>query len=225
MACNPLSFTRVLGISKVTRRLMFVLGLQSFGEGRITQDINQLFLGQHLGWLPTQVALFQSIYGMGIILGGKYVKQSLETLGSVGHTSMSNASNTLGYLVRAQFESLLGQYAGLLVCLPGGRKRDAVEAIITDQSLANSDMGKGQIAAALSNFRSLATIFGPPMAATTYNWGNARGVAGAPFYQIALLYALAELVHRSMSRAELGLDGDEEKRAPSEASTEQPKEA
>lgn len=129
-----------------------------------------------------QVAAFQSIYGMGIVLGGMFVKTSLQKLacrprcghpiwrptptdalrhaptqrsisvatvseadhlhtaghppplththshhhhatslrrsplrarplqGAMGHTTMSNASTALGYLVRAQWETLMGQY-------------------------------------------------------------------------------------------------------------------
>ena len=90
--------------------------------------------------------------------------------------------------------------------LPGGRKRDAVEAIVTDVSLANSDMGKGQIAAALSNFKSLATIFGPSLAGYMYSFGFRNGISGAPFYQIALFYVIADLLFRSLSKKEMGID-------------------
>ena len=206
VACNPFSFTQVLGISNVTQTLMGVLALQAFGEGRITQDINQLFLGQHLGWSHDLIGYFQSIYGLGIVLGGKFIKQSLTTLGSFGHTTMSHWTTAIGYMIRAFVQTPLGQYGGLLVMLPGGRKRDAVEAIVTDVSLANSDMGKGQIAAALSNFKSLATIFGPSLAGYMYSFGFRNGISGAPFYQIALFYVIADVLFRSLSKKEMGID-------------------
>ena len=43
------------------------------------------------------------------------------------------------------------------------------------ERLPVSTVGKGQVAAALSNFKSLAAIFGPPMAAKAYNYGVSIG--------------------------------------------------
>ena len=48
VACNPFSFLRMFSLGKSVRRLMLILALQSFGEGRVMQDINMMFLGNHL---------------------------------------------------------------------------------------------------------------------------------------------------------------------------------
>ena len=70
------------------------------------------------------------------------------------------------------------QYSCLALWFIGGRKRDAVEATCTKVTLERTDMGKGQVAAALSNFRSLAAIFGPPIAARIYTYGVSVGNPG-----------------------------------------------
>ena len=70
------------------------------------------------------------------------------------------------------------QYSCLALWFVGGRKRDAVEATCTKLTLERTDMGKGQVAAALSNFRSLAAIFGPPIAARIYTYGLSIGNPG-----------------------------------------------
>ena len=70
------------------------------------------------------------------------------------------------------------QYSCLALWFIGGRKRDAIEATCTKVTLERTDMGKGQVAAALSNFRSLAAIFGPPIAARIYTYGVSVGNPG-----------------------------------------------
>ena len=54
----------------------------------------------------------------------------------------------------------------------------------------------------------MATILGPPLAGYGYRVGAANGVAGLPFYQIASFYLLAELLFRSMSAKEMGVENE-----------------
>lgn len=59
-------------------------------------------------------------------------------------------------------------------------------------------MGKGQVAAALSNFKSLAAIFGPPIAARIYTYGLSVGNPGIACKCTTLLYRqLGRLIHRN----------------------------
>jgi hypothetical protein len=102
------------------------------------------------------------------------------------------------------------QWGALALWFIGGRKRDAVEVICTELTLKNTDMGKGQVAAALSNFKSLAAIFGPPLAAKMYNYGVSIGNPGIAYWFIGALHLVAEGVHQTLSSQTLGLNKKKE---------------
>ena len=205
MACHPFNFVRVLQLSGVARALLGVLLLQSLGEPRTVQDTSQLFLRDQLGWNSSHIGLFTGISGMTVIGAGCLVKQSIALLGYIGHTSMSNLSSAAQAFVRGTLTNTAGQYLGLFVGLPGGRKRDAVESFLTDYCLNKSAMGRGEIIAALSNFKSIAAIIGPIVLGSSYTWGARRGVVGLPFYQIGCCYLMAELLFR-MAHKRIGID-------------------
>ena len=162
---------------------------QSFGELRINQDINMLNLRDNLGWKPIEVSTFMGILGASVTTGGKTVKPSLKrecssprcvfqtrievrrcctVLGMRGHTTMSNLVMAVAFFLQGGRSKYFSQYSCLCLWFIGGRKRDAVEATCTKLTLEQTDMGKGQVAAALSNFKSLAAIFGPMIAAKIY---------------------------------------------------------
>jgi DHA1 family tetracycline resistance protein-like MFS transporter len=179
--CSPLSFIKMLRTGSVNQRLMAILLLQSFGEIRINQDINMLNLRDNLGWKPIQVSNFMAIIGFSVTTGGKTVRYSLRHLGMRGHTTMSNLVMALAFTIQGTRSKYLSQYGALALWFFGGRKRDAVEAMSSELTLAKTDMGKGQVSAALSNFKSLAAIFGPPIAARAYNFGMRMGNPGIAY--------------------------------------------
>lgn len=205
--CSPLSFLQIFRTGSVNNRLLFILLLQSFGEGRINQDINMLNLRENLGWRPIQISTFMGLLGLTVTTGGKTVKPSLRILGMRGHTCMSNLIMALAFFIQGTQSKYLSQYLALSLWFFGGRKRDAVEAMSTDILLKNTDMGKGQIAAALSNFKSLAAIAGPPFAAQAYIYGRGIGNPGLPYWIIAGLHLIAEGVHQTLSNKRLGVTG------------------
>ena len=205
--CSPLSFLQIFRTGSVNNRLLFILLLQSFGEGRINQDINMLNLRENLGWRPIQISTFMGLLGLTVTTGGKTVKPSLRILGMRGHTCMSNLIMALAFFIQGTQSKYLSQYLALSLWFFGGRKRDAVEAMSTDILLKNTDMGKGQIAAALSNFKSLAAIAGPPFAAQAYIYGQGIGNPGLPYWIIAGLHLIAEGVHQTLSNKRLGVTG------------------
>lgn len=209
--CSPFTFVKMAKVGSVNRRLMAILLLQSFGEIRVLQDINMLFFRENLGWTPSAVSTFMSIIGASVVVGGKTVKASIEGFGMQGHTTMSNITMALSFFAlgmgspKSNFTKYGASYVALGLWFLGGRKRDAVETNCTGITLANSDMGKGQVASALSNFKSIGAIFGPPMMAKAYAVGLSRGDPGLPYRLVGLLYLMAEGVHLTMSREQMGI--------------------
>lgn len=197
--CTPLtSILQILRLGSVNRRLMLVLLLQSFGEERVNQDINQFNLRENLGWSPSQISTYQAIWGVSVLLGGVTVKSSIERLGFSGHTTLSNCALAFGFYCQGLQSKYTSQLLALAMSLPGGRKRDAVETACSELVLSQSDMGRGQVSAALSNFKSLAMVLGPPVQAQIYTFGRANGMPGLAYRIIAITYLFAEAVHLSI---------------------------
>lgn len=135
-----------------------------------------------------------------MVSGGKTVKPSLKALGMRGHTTMSNLVMALAFFLQGGKTKYFSQISSLALWFIGGRKRDAVEATCTKLTLERTGMGKGQVAAALSNFKSLAAIFGPPIAAKIYTYGISIGNPGIAYWFVAALHLLAELVHQTVPK-------------------------
>jgi len=209
--CSPFTFVKMAKVGSVNRRLMSILLLQSFGEIRVLQDINMLFFRENLGWRPEETSTFMSLVGATVVAGGRTVKASIEKLGMKGHTTMSNLAMALSFFAmgmgssKSRSAKYVTQYIALFLWFVGGRKRDAVETNCTAVTLAKSDMGKGQVAGALSNFKSIGAIFGPPMMAKAYAMGLRRGEPGLPYRVVAVLYLLAEVIHNTMTREQMGI--------------------
>ena len=106
-------------------------------------------------------------------------------------------------------------WAALAVSILGQRKRDCVESIVTDLcvtpvSEGGGGLGKGEVAAALSNFRTLPAIIGPVTMGYLYSWATktpeVRHIPGLPFYMLAGLMAVAEGAFQMLSKDEMGRD-------------------
>merc|ERR1712146_603186 len=111
----------------------------------------------------------------------------------------------LGFYVQGTQSKYFSQIFAVFLYFLGGCKRDAVEAMCTDITLANTTMGKGQVSAALMNFKSLGAVFGPPLSGGAYNYGQTRGIPGLAYWIISLLQLAAEGVHYPMSNEDLGV--------------------
>ena len=90
------------------------------------------------------------------MIGGATVRKSLATFGMRGHTTVSNLCNATQWLMwgAPQLFNLTpdtAMYVGLLLTIPGGRKRDAVESLILKMGAANG-LGKGMISGAQANY-------------------------------------------------------------------------
>merc|ERR1711959_284869 len=61
--CSPFTFLGMLKAGSVNQRLMLILLLQSFGEGRVNQDINIQNLRDNLKWTPGEISTYFSLLG------------------------------------------------------------------------------------------------------------------------------------------------------------------
>lgn len=209
--CSPFTFVEMFQVSSVNRKFMLILLLQSFGEGRIMQDINMLFLREQLEWMPEQISTFMSLLGVSVVAGGKTVALSLDKFGMYGHTRLSNLAMALAFYVQAFggrgsiSAKYVTQYIALSLWFVGGRKRDALETLCTAETLGNTTMGKGQVSSALSNFKSIGAIFGPVISAKAFSYGLKTNSPGFPYKLIAACYICAELLHSTMGKKEMGI--------------------
>jgi len=199
--CSPFTFVDMLQLGRENQKLMLILLLQSFGEERVNQDINQLNLRDNLRWSPTEISTYQALFGASVILSGKLVGPSIEQFGFSGHTTLANFAMAMAFYCQGMRTKYTSQVLALMFSLIGGRKRDAVESTCSDLTLQlNSGMGKGQVSAALTTLKSLAMVIGPPIAAKAYNIGGRMGNPGLVYRVVALFYFLAEAVHWSLGR-------------------------
>mgnify|MGYP003327917121 CR=1 FL=1 len=90
--------------------------------------------------------------GTSLVVGGATVKKSLSTFGIRGHTTVSNLCNATQWLMWGaphlfRLSPDTAMYVGLLLTIPGGRKRDAVESLVVKIGAARG-LGKGMISGA-----------------------------------------------------------------------------
>jgi hypothetical protein len=96
-------------------------------------------------------------------------------------------------------------WLGLLPGAPGGRKRDAVEALIMKHG-SKADLGRGFISGSLMNFRAIVNIIAPAFFSKMYQIGVRKKSPGFVFFTGACTVLAAEMVWQSMSNVKLGLD-------------------
>ena len=93
----------------------------------------------------------------------------MNKFGQLGLTTFSNAVNCFAQAVGALATGTGGMYTHVLITGVGERKRDGVETLLTGEA-TRLGFGRGEIAASLSNWRSLANIAAPLLFASAYNW-------------------------------------------------------
>ena len=79
---------------------------------------------------------------------------------------MNLVAQTVGILSR----NAPGMHWNVFAAGFGERKRDGVEALLTAEA-SRLGFGRGEVAAGMSNFRSVANILAPLLFAVAYNWG------------------------------------------------------
>ena len=218
--CNPFAFVKMLRLSRPVRLLMLTSGLQSFSEGRTITEINTVFCTNDVKMSSSGLTNFIASYGVTVLIGGIFGGKQIGALGLKMHTTVSNLANAIAFCLwgaaTATRPWLL--YASLAVGLIGQRKRDCVESLATTLSIApHGPLGKGEVAASLSNFRALSAIAGPVAMGYLYAWATKnpakRYMPGLPFYMVAALMLLAQGAFSMLSNTDLGLDANGVKKA------------
>jgi MFS family permease len=208
---NPISFTKLLLASRTMFLWMSASCLQTFIDGRNILESNFVFLESQLNFDRTALADYQSFAGVKIFIGGFLGKPMMNAFGQLGLTSVSNAINFVAQamgIFAKQISALAGcsvaatMYGHVLMTGIGERKRDGVETLLTVEA-SQLGFGRGEIAAGLSNWRSIANILSPILFAEAYNLGVARGFPAAMFLSRMIVGAvLPEIMFRMVPRAE-----------------------
>ena len=213
---NPFSFLKLLNHSWASFTLMCTAVLQTLPEGRNIMATNYLYMSQGLGWAPGKVNGFISALGISLVFSALIVKKSIARLGLDGHTTMSNIVQTLGFIVWGNAGNMAPYFGGssevgvlmaIGLMVPGGRKRDGVEAMLNDIGV-KAGFGRGYISAALMNWRAISNVFAPLIFGNIYSWATTapRMNHGLVFTVMGLTQLLAEVVFRTLSKKQMGLE-------------------
>lgn len=209
---QPLSFLKVMKQSNALNRLMWVTGLQTATEGRNITDLVNVYLAQDLKWDWGSINNFVGAFGVALVVSGAGAKGMVAKLGLRKFTFVSNTANFLGQVLFANpaplnllLSSSAAMWLGMVASAPGGRKRDAAEALIMSLG-SEAGFGRGFLSGAMNNWRALVNIVCPLL----FGWFYARmskvGRAGNVFLLASMSLVAAELVFRRLSDKELGLD-------------------
>ena len=206
-AASPLSFIELLRSSPAIAKLMTVSLIQTLFDGRNVADTDFAFQRSELGWSKEESGQFVIVAGFKILLGGIIGKQLIKYMGIRYITSWSNAVNCLAssLLVMAPTWS----FYIMFVLAFGDRKRDGVESMLTDLG-TEKGFGRGRIASALVNWRSIANMIAPLLFTNLYAWGvRQKKRTGNQYYASAhhisccVLSVVAQLVYNRLSTREI----------------------
>lgn len=198
---NPFGFVRIYTRgSKALQKMVSIITMQFYLEGKNWSDFLELWKRQHLGWSVTGSRNFVVAYGtLCIIAGLKITPLFLKKLSAKGFTTTTNLTNTLGFLLRGSTQITWVFLLAILPMLPGvnGASTSALKALAQDYANAEG-FGKGEFSAYQNNMRALASAIAPAMIGNYYAWCRQRSMnVGTTFAMGALIGAvLPELVMR-----------------------------
>jgi hypothetical protein len=120
--------------------------------------------------MDVKTSLYHLFAGAKIFVGGFLGKPMMKYFGQLGLTSVSNGLNFIAQAIGILSRNHGEMYAYVMATGLGERKRDGVETLITAEA-SRLGFGRGEIAAGMSNFRSIANILAPLLFAGAFNWG------------------------------------------------------
>jgi hypothetical protein len=166
---NPLSFFRMLTTSRTMFCWMFTSLLQTFIDGRNITESNFVYMQQELSFDEKGLSNYQSFAGIKIFVGGFLGKPMMKAFGQLGLTTASNFINCIAQTLAIVASGPNLIYAHIFATGIGERKRDGVETLLLSEGERHG-FGRGEFAAGMANFRSLANIMSPLLFAWVYNW-------------------------------------------------------
>ena len=217
-AVNPLRFLKLFdGTSMAFKKSLLLGGLMCFPEGKNLSDFNQMYILKHAKFSPDMRTLFTVGFGCTMFLGGNLAKTTLSVLGQRGHTSASNWITMLGLSVWSASPTAVGMFGGLAILCGGMERRAATNALTTGLALEHG-FSRGEFAGLFANWRAIVTCVAPLLYARVYALFSTstpilggRSWAGAPYVAAGLVCLMGEVLHRSMTDKDLGIE--EEKKS------------
>ena len=145
---------------------MCTTGLQTITEGRNINNIWGVYFENDLGWNWDQINNFIGALGVSLIVSGMTVKKMIAYFGLRMFTTVCNCCNITAWVLFSGVGPLgiipggARMWLGLIPGAPGGRKRDAVEALIMKHG-GKAGLGRGFLSGSLMNFRAIVNIAAP----------------------------------------------------------------
>lgn len=100
---------------------------------------------------------------------------------------------------QSRYTGFNGSVASYALFIPGIRKRDGLEVMLTDQCSARG-WGKGEISAMMNNFKSMSAVMAPSLFSTSYTAATSNGndYPGAPMLTAAATTLLSQVLYYMM---------------------------
>jgi len=137
-------------------------------------------------------------------LGGRFSKVSIESFGQRGHTTLANWFTLLALSTWGMKPSGFNMWLGLLLLFPTMERRSAISALATGEA-ERCGFEKGEFAGLFANWRAVATAIAPVLYGKIYGAMAKKGFPGAPYVVAGLICMLGELLHKSMTNAQMGI--------------------
>lgn len=201
-SCNPLAFYRLFTNGRGLATLSCVSWLQTLIDARLMEDTATLVGREKLQLNDKGVATqltFMALSGFFSVPCGKF---SVRFLGRLGHTHFCQVFSILGFSLWSRANSLASLRTAQIVMMPGQRKRDGIETIMTDMGVKKG-MGKGQMEAYKMNWRSISNLLAPMLYVKLFTWGKARGTLGMPFTFAAIFSVFSEAIMLSLRESDI----------------------
>jgi len=204
-AVNPFSFVRLFTKSPELAKLVTIGGLQCFPEGKNLSDFNQNYILTHVGWSQQMRSMFTVGFGTIMMLGGRLAKYSLEMFGQRGHTTLANWLTLIALGTWGARAKSLNMWLGMLLLMPTMERRTAIGAISTKEAI-KCGFTRGEFAGLFANWRAVATAVAPVLYGRVHAMMAPKGLPGAPYFVAGLVCILAEILHKTMSDEEMGIE-------------------
>mmetsp|Transcript_55747 Transcript_55747/g.148796 ORF Transcript_55747/g.148796 Transcript_55747/m.148796 type:complete len:319 (+) Transcript_55747:91-1047(+) len=205
---NPFAFVQIYTRgSAALQKAVTCTTLQMSLEGKNLSDLTQLWARNHLNWESGEIKNFIAAYGVLCAVAGMAITpRMMNSLTTFRYTSVTNATNLLGFVMRGAAAKGWLFCLAVLPMLPGvnGSSSNALKALANGHAVA-AGFGNGEFSAWTSNLRGLMGAAAPVIFGNYYAFARDRGLpAGSTFALAGVLGALLpELVLRSMKESEL----------------------
>jgi len=200
---NPFNVLKLFQYSPHVAKLTSCASLQCFLEGKSVSDLNQYTIA-HMNFTPEERASFTSGFGIAMTLSGMIGSFTVMKLGLRGHTTFQNGMSALGNVFLANTTSKPMLFCCLFFYCFSMERRSATSALASTAA-KEANMGMGEFNAAFANLRALAVGIAPLVYSRMFALGLSRKppFPGLPWLTAAVVALLCELLHRSVSGADI----------------------